>query len=59
MTLGSISPRNLLHRLTQLSFWDAMIVHGARWAGAAVLYSEDFQAEAIRGGIPVVNPFVK
>lgn len=48
-----------LHRLTRLSFWDAMIVHAARSAGAAVLYSEDFQAGAILGGVPVVNPFVK
>src|SRR6266542_6975648 len=32
-----------LHRLNRLSFWDAMIVHAARLAGAEVLYSEDLQ----------------
>ena len=32
-----------LHRLTQISFWDALIVHAARSAGAAVLYTEDLQ----------------
>jgi len=47
-----------LHRLTQISFWDALIVHAARSAGAAVLYSEDLQPGAVLGGVRVVNPFV-
>ena len=47
-----------LHRLTRISFWDAMIVHAARLAGAAVLYSEDLQHGAVLGGVPVVNPFL-
>jgi len=46
-----------LHRLTQLSFWDALIVHAARSAGAPVLYSEDFRHGAVLGGVRVVNPF--
>lgn len=46
-----------LHRLTQVSFWDALIVHAARSAGAAVLYSEDLQPGAVLGGVRVVNPF--
>lgn len=46
-----------LHRLTRISFWDALIVHAARTAGAAVLYSEDFQSGAVLGGVRVVNPF--
>jgi predicted nucleic acid-binding protein len=47
-----------LHRLTQISFWDALIVHAARSAGAAVLYTEDLQPGAVLGGVRVVNPFV-
>jgi predicted nucleic acid-binding protein len=47
-----------LHRLTRISFWDAMIVHAARLAGAAVLYSEDMQHGALVGGVPIVNPFL-
>ena len=47
-----------LHRLTQLSFWDALIVHAARLAGAAVLYTEDLQSGAVLGGLRVVNPFL-
>ena len=47
-----------LHRLTHVSFWDALIVHAARSAGATVLYSEDLQTGAVLGGVPVVNPFV-
>jgi predicted nucleic acid-binding protein len=46
-----------LHRLTRVSFWDALIVHAARCAGASVLYSEDFQAGAVLAGVRVVNPF--
>jgi predicted nucleic acid-binding protein len=46
-----------LHRLTRISFWDALIVHAARIAGAAVLYSEDLQDGAVLGGVKVVNPF--
>ena len=48
-----------LHRLTRVSFWDSLIVHAARSAGAAVLYSEDLQAGGIIGGVRVVNPFVR
>ena len=47
-----------LHRLTRISFWDAMIVHAARVAGVAVLFSEDLQHGAVLGGVKVVNPFV-
>ena len=46
-----------LHRLTQVSFWDALIVNAARAAGATVLYSEDFQPGAVIGGVRIVNPF--
>jgi predicted nucleic acid-binding protein len=47
-----------LHRLTQISLWDALIVHAARSAGAAVLFTEDLQSGAVLGGVRVVNPFV-
>ncbi|MBZ5723959.1 MAG: PIN domain-containing protein [Acidobacteriia bacterium] len=46
-----------LHRLTQISFWDALIVHAARAAGVQALYSEDLQSGAVLGGVRVVNPF--
>jgi predicted nucleic acid-binding protein len=46
------------HRLSRVSFWDAMIVHAARVAGAGVLYSEDLQHGAILGGVRVTNPFL-
>jgi predicted nucleic acid-binding protein len=46
-----------LHRLTQVSFWDALIVHAARSAGAVVLYSEDLQPGVVLGGVRVINPF--
>ena len=46
-----------LHRLTRISFWDALIVQAVRSAGAAVLYSEDLQPGAVLGGVRVVSPF--
>jgi predicted nucleic acid-binding protein len=46
-----------LHRLRQISFWDALIVHAARTAGAAILYSEDLAAGTMLGKVRVVNPF--
>lgn len=47
-----------LHRLRRISFWDAMIVHAARLAGAEVLYSEDMQHGAILAGVRIDNPFL-
>lgn len=47
-----------LHRLTHISFWDALIVHAARSVGAAVLYTEDLQNGSFAGGVRIVNPFV-
>jgi predicted nucleic acid-binding protein len=46
-----------LHRLTRVSFWDALIVQAARSVGARTLYSEDLQAGAVLGGVRIVNPF--
>jgi len=47
-----------LHRLIRISFWDAMIVHAARAANAAVLYSEDLGHGSVLAGVPVRNPFL-
>ena len=46
-----------LHRLSHISFWDAMIVHAARLSGARILYSEDLQAGSTLAGVRVINPF--
>ncbi|MEO8371999.1 MAG: PIN domain-containing protein [Candidatus Solibacter sp.] len=47
-----------LHRLQQISFWDAMIVHAARLSGAGVLYTEDLQHGSTIAGVRIVNPFL-
>jgi predicted nucleic acid-binding protein len=47
-----------LHRLTRISFWDALIVHAAHAAGCRVLYTEDFQPNSMMSGVRVVNPFI-
>ena len=39
-----------------LSFWEALIVHAAERAGAAVLYSEDLADGRRYGSVQVVNP---
>lgn len=40
-----------------LSFWDAMVVAASIEAGAARLYSEDFDAYVQIDGLELVNPF--
>jgi len=47
------------HRLSQISFWDALIVHAARLAGASVLYTEDLQHNRVLSGVRIVNPFAQ
>ena len=46
-----------LHRLHQLSFWDALIVRMASQSGCKVLFSEDLQNARDIEGVRVVNPF--
>jgi predicted nucleic acid-binding protein len=48
-----------LHRLHRVSFWDAMILHAARQAGAELLYSEDLQHGGSIGGVRIENPFLE
>ncbi len=46
-----------LHRLTRISFWDSLIVHAARSAGVATLYTEDLQPGVVLAGVRIMNPF--
>jgi predicted nucleic acid-binding protein len=46
-----------LHRLHELSIWDALIVRSARSSGCRVLYSEDLQHGRSFDGVVVVDPF--
>jgi predicted nucleic acid-binding protein len=46
-----------LHRLHELSFWDALILRSAKLGGCAVLLSEDFQEGRRIEGVRIVNPF--
>lgn len=47
-----------IHRLYNVSFWDALVVQAARRAGCAVLLSEDMQHGQKIEGITIHNPFV-
>ena len=51
--LGAID----LHRLHQLSFWDALILRAAKRAGCTRVLSEDLHHGAVLDGVRVVNPF--
>jgi predicted nucleic acid-binding protein len=42
----------------KVSFWDALILQAAEYAGASILYSEDLAAGQHYGAIQVVNPLV-
>ena len=46
-----------LHRLHELSFWDALIMRAAQQAGCSILFSENFQHARIADGVRIVNPF--
>lgn len=46
-----------LHRLHNLSFWDALILRCVQQAGCRVLFSENFQEQREFDGIRIVNPF--
>lgn len=46
-----------LHRLFDLSFWDALIVHAARRAGCDRLMTEDLQAGQRIEGVEIIDPF--
>ena len=46
-----------LHRLHELSFWDALIVRAAQEAGCRVLYSEDLHHGWVLDGLQIENPF--
>ena len=48
-----------LRRRFKISFWDAMIVHGAMEVGASVLWSEDLNDGQDYGGVVVRNPFAR
>lgn len=42
---------------TGFSFYDAMILAGAKAAGCAVVYSEDLQHGRVLGGLKIIDPF--
>ena len=57
------APASTLHALEievryQVSFWDALVLHAAESAGAAVVYSEDLSTGQKYGAVQVVNPFL-
>jgi predicted nucleic acid-binding protein len=47
-----------LHRLHDLSYWDALIVHCARRAGCRQVLSEDMQHGQVIDGVKIINPFI-
>lgn len=46
-----------LHRLHNLSFWDALVIRSAKQSGCTVLFSEDMQHARDIDGLKIVNPF--
>ena len=59
----AISPEHVVsaidvHSRHQLSFWDSLILVGARAAGAKLVLSEDFGHGRVYDGVRVENPFV-
>jgi predicted nucleic acid-binding protein len=48
-----------LHRLHELSFWDALILRTAKQGGCSVLLSENMHDAGQIEGIRIINPFRK
>ena len=46
-----------LHRLHEMSFWDALIIRTAQQSGCRILFSEDMQADRELDGLKIINPF--
>lgn len=46
-----------LHRLSYISYWDALIVRCAKQAGCGVLFTEDMHDGQVIEGVRIVNPF--
>ncbi len=47
-----------LHRIHRVSFWDALILHSAKWAGCRILLTEGMQHGQTIDGVRIVNPFI-
>lgn len=45
------------HAGGSFSFWDALVVEAARYAGCAILYTEDMQDGLQVAGLTIRNPF--
>jgi predicted nucleic acid-binding protein len=46
-------------RAHQVSFWDALLIAAAKFAGAAELLTEDMQHGQTIEGVRIVNPFIE
>jgi predicted nucleic acid-binding protein len=46
-----------LHRLTGVSFWNALVLRAAKQAGCKILLSEDMQSATEIDGVRIENPF--
>ena len=48
-----------IHTLHQISFWDSLIICGARAANCHTVLSEDMQHGKEIAGVTVINPFIQ
>lgn len=44
--------------LSQISFWDGLIIAAAEHANCSIIYSEDLNNGQIIRGIKIINPFI-
>jgi len=47
-----------IHTLYKISFWDSLIVSGAKHAHCQIIFTEDLQHNAIIAGVRIRNPFL-
>ena len=46
------------HRVSNIAYWDSLVIEAAREAGCAVVLSEDLSHGQDYGGVRVENPFL-
>jgi predicted nucleic acid-binding protein len=46
-----------IHQAAKYSFYDCLIIAGAKRANARMLYTEDLQDGQVLDGLRIVNPF--
>lgn len=57
LTVGILKEAHILQTRYKFSWWDCLVIAGAKVSGCSLLYSEDLQAGQDIDGLKIINPF--